>query len=236
MWSKKYDKCIVCGTSEKKHKGNGMCTNCYSKKKRTALSKQKIDKVRKKDRKNKARYRKKNREKLIIKSREYYNKNRESILSNSRKRKKQNREYKRKWRKKNIEKSRCSTNIANKKWRKKNPGYMKKRLANPQFKLKCNISNLINMRLKKRLSSKKGKSVLDFLPYTIEELMQHLENLFQSGMTWNNHTIHGWHIDHKIPDCKFNYKNVTDEAFQECWALKNLQPLWALDNLKKSDH
>ena len=28
-WSRKYDKCIKCGTTDKKHYGKGLCTNCY---------------------------------------------------------------------------------------------------------------------------------------------------------------------------------------------------------------
>ena len=50
-------------------------------------------------------------------------------------------------------------------------------------------------------------------------------------MNWNNYGK--WHIDHVRPDRSFNYKSVKDKEFQECWALKNLQPLWAIDNLKK---
>ena len=83
------------------------------------------------------------------------------------------------------------------------------------------------------MSSKDGKSTWDFLPYTADELIQHLENLFQSGMTWQNYGLYGWHIDHKRPDCSFDYKSVDDEEFQKCWALDNLQPLWAIDNIRK---
>lgn len=50
-------------------------------------------------------------------------------------------------------------------------------------------------------------------------------------MSWDNYGE--WHIDHKIPDCKFNYISVNDKEFQKCWALKNLQPLWAIENLRK---
>lgn len=83
----------------------------------------------------------------------------------------------------------------------------------------------------KHLLSKNGKSTFTFLPYTIDDLIEHLERLFTVGMTWDNYGY--WHIDHKIPDSSFNYKNVEDEEFQKCWALENLQPLWAEDNIKK---
>lgn len=67
--------------------------------------------------------------------------------------------------------------------------------------------------------------------YTLAELMSHLEALFQPGMTWAN--IGDWHIDHKTPRSAFNYSTPDEPAFLECWALDNLQPLWAVDNMRK---
>lgn len=54
-------------------------------------------------------------------------------------------------------------------------------------------------------------------------------------MTWENHGIHGWHIDHKIPVSAFKFKKPEDEDFKLCWSLKNLQPLWAFDNISKKN-
>lgn len=31
MWSRKYEKCIKCGTTEIKHKGRGYCLHCHDK-------------------------------------------------------------------------------------------------------------------------------------------------------------------------------------------------------------
>ena len=45
-----------------------------------------------------------------------------------------------------------------------------------------------------------------------------------------------WNIDHIKPDSSFNYTSVEDKEFQECWALENLQPLEARENLIKSNH
>lgn len=127
-------------------------------------------------------------------------------------------------------------------WRKNNPDKrkaQKKRWKNkrlqrdPNFKLRRRVSSIIQLRLKNRSSSKNGRSTFDFLPYTLGELKQHLENQFQPDMTWQNYGQ--WHIDHIKPDSSFSYTSVEDKEFQECWALKNLQPLWAKDNLKKSN-
>ena len=32
---------------------------------------------------------------------------------------------------------------------------------------------------------------------------------------------------------KFDYTSTEDESFKECWALENLQPLWASENISK---
>lgn len=75
-----------------------------------------------------------------------------------------------------------------------------------------------------------GSPVRD-LGCSVVELRQHLEAQFQSGMSWANYG--DWHIDHIKPLSKFD---LTDEAqFKEAVHYTNLQPLWATDNLKKSN-
>ena len=102
-------------------------------------------------------------------------------------------------------------------------------------KLRHNMKSSINRKLRFRLSSKAGKSTFNILPYTVDDLIKHLESKFKDGMTWDNHGMYGWHIDHIKPDSSFTYSSVEDEEFQLCWALDNLQPLWAKENLTKSD-
>lgn len=52
-------------------------------------------------------------------------------------------------------------------------------------------------------------------------------------MTWENWSLNGWHIDHIRPVSSFD---LSDHAqVKECFHYSNLQPLWAIDNLKKSD-
>ena len=50
-------------------------------------------------------------------------------------------------------------------------------------------------------------------------------------MTWENHGINGWHIDHIRPLSGFNMSDPEQAA--EAWALTNLRPLWAKDNVAK---
>ena len=59
----------------------------------------------------------------------------------------------------------------------------------------------------------------------------HIESKFQDGMTWENHSFDGWHLDHIIP---IDFGKTPEEVAQLCH-YKNLQPLWSNDNWKKSN-
>jgi hypothetical protein len=58
-----------------------------------------------------------------------------------------------------------------------------------------------------------------------------LENQFVEGMNWENYGSKGWHIDHIIP---LSSAKTVDEAIS-LNHYKNLQPLWAVDNMKKGN-
>jgi len=53
-------------------------------------------------------------------------------------------------------------------------------------------------------------------------------------MTWDNNGSY-WYINHIIPQSYYKYVSIEDESFKKCWALDNLQPLEAKENLKKSN-
>ena len=78
-------------------------------------------------------------------------------------------------------------------------------------------------------ASKGTKNTRDFLDYTLGELRYHIATRFERGMSWDNWGE--WHIDHIIPCTTFDHSDP--EQVRECWALSNLQPLWAKDNLSK---
>ena len=67
----------------------------------------------------------------------------------------------------------------------------------------------------------------------MEELKIYLESKFLPGMTWDNWSKDGWHIDHVVPLASFDLTNK--EQFDKACHYTNLQPLWAKDNLSKSD-
>jgi len=146
------------------------------------------------------------------------------------------REWARKWRKENPQLALERDKTYQVRYRKQralyNREYTKRRKKTDiKFKLRRYMSSMIASRLRQRLASKNGERGLKYLNYNIPELIIHLEKDFQLGMTWKNYGK--WHIDHIIPDSHFNYKSVYDVGFQKSWSLDNLQPLWAVDNLKK---
>lgn len=131
---------------------------------------------------------------------------------------------------------------ARKKWIKANPeknAASKKEYHNrmmstsKQYRIKRAISNQIWCRLKRQRKGEKNGSICNYLPYSIEELVTHLESKFVDGMSWENYGE--WHIDHIIPDSSFDYLSMSDSEFQKSWSLQNLQPLWAKDNLSKGN-
>jgi hypothetical protein len=69
--------------------------------------------------------------------------------------------------------------------------------------------------------------------YTITQLKAHLESHFHDGMDWPAFMRGEIHIDHIKPQAAFDL--LDDDQYRQCWALSNLRPLWAADNLAKSD-
>jgi 5-methylcytosine-specific restriction endonuclease McrA len=71
------------------------------------------------------------------------------------------------------------------------------------------------------------------MPYTPEQLKEHLESQFEDWMTWDNYGE--WHVDHIHPQSLLPYDSMDHPNFQKCWALENLQPLEARENIIKSN-
>lgn len=82
-------------------------------------------------------------------------------------------------------------------------------------------------RVVSQLGTQKEGSTEEALGYSALDLKDHMEGLFQDGMSWSNHGE--WHIDHKRPVSSFNEAHSPAQVN----ALDNLQPLWSSDNIKK---
>lgn len=62
-----------------------------------------------------------------------------------------------------------------------------------------------------------------------DTLRKHIESQFTGAMTWANYGK--WHVDHVTPISSFD---LTDpEQVARCFSWRNMQPLWAFDNLSK---
>lgn len=109
------------------------------------------------------------------------------------------------------------------------------------FRLRQIVSSSV-YRILKLNRGKKNGSVLEFLPYTVEQLRNHLEERFEPWMNWENHGVYAvggerkWQIDHITPHSSFHYETMDCEEFRKCWALENLQPLGAIENIKKGNN
>jgi len=153
------------------------------------------------------------RDEILKRKKEYHIENREHIL-----------EHKKEYR--NTEE--CK--IKNKEWRTNN----KERLANLQSSYREKYPHTIAWRsvlhsTLKRLGTIKEGHTIDILGYSATQLKEHIEKQFLHDMTWDNHG--DWHIDHIKA-----VSNFPDDAdIKEVCALSNLQPLWAFDNLSKSN-
>lgn len=83
----------------------------------------------------------------------------------------------------------------------------------------------------KELLTNKPCSFSKSIGCSTEFLKEHLQSKFQPGMTWNNYGE--WHVDHIKPLSKFDLTNI--DQFKEACHYINLQPLWAKDNILKSN-
>lgn len=130
--------------------------------------------------------------------------------------------YHKEWREKNIDKHR--------EYKRKYEKYRKD--TDPIYKLINNFRTAIYQVLKENQVQKNGH-YFDILKYSPENLIEHLENKFKDNMTWGNYGK--WHVDHIKPISAFQITEIGDDEFMTCWSLKNLQPLWGDENIRKSN-
>ena len=107
----------------------------------------------------------------------------------------------------------------------------RKELENPKFKLNKRIATAIWFALK---GKKAGRCWETLVGYILQDLIQHLEKQFDDKMSWQNYGSY-WHIDHRTPKSWFKYETAEDEEFKKCWALANLQPMEARENMSKGN-
>ena len=114
-------------------------------------------------------------------------------------------------------------------WKEYKRKYMKKRL-------KTDIDFRILVNLRRRLwcaikNNQKSGKTLELLGCSIFEFKEYFKSLFSKSMTWDNYGE--WEIDHKIPCSSFDLSKALEQ--KKCFHYTNLQPLWAKDNMRKSN-
>jgi hypothetical protein len=175
----------------------------------------------------------KNKQKMLKSSNSYYNENVEKVLLSAKEYREQNKEKIKKRKSdyhiKNAEKIREKT----KNWRENNKNwrvqYEKDRRNNDTvYALRVSVRNRIKTYLKKCNINKKNNT-FDIVGCSPEFLKEYLEKQFKDGMSWEKRNE--WHIDHIIPLSSAK----TKEEIYKLSHYTNLQPLWAEDNLKKSN-
>ncbi len=101
---------------------------------------------------------------------------------------------------------------------------------------RINLNTRMSVSVRRFLKYGKGRhSWQELVGYSLDELKQHIESQFEEGMSWDIFLQGKIHIDHIIPVSFFNFSSYNDDEFKKCWSLSNLRPLWADDNIRKSD-
>lgn len=103
-----------------------------------------------------------------------------------------------------------------------------KRDTNHLYKLTGNIRRRILHCFDNKKINKKSKTY-EILGCSFEEFKIHLEKQFTEGMCWDNQGE--WHLDHIYPVSLAK----DEEELIKLNHYTNFQPLWAIDNLRKSN-
>ena len=109
--------------------------------------------------------------------------------------------------------------------------YRRKRLrADPAYAILCRLRCRVWHALK-RQGATKSIGTITLLGCTPVFFRSYIEKQFVDGMTWDNRGK--WHIDHRVPCTAFNMLNPLQQRY--CFWYKNHQPMFANDNLSKSN-
>lgn len=158
-------------------------------------------------------YREKNKQTISQKQKEYRENNKEIISIYQKEYREENKEKIIKYREENKELHRkyAYNNYIN----------------NPLTKLK----NSISCGIRRSLKNGKSKKTIEVLGCSLDFFKKYIEDKFLDGMNWDNHSKYGWHLDHIIPISSAR----NEEEIYKLNHYTNFQPLWASDNLSKSN-
>jgi hypothetical protein len=107
-----------------------------------------------------------------------------------------------------------------------------KKCNKARYGLRNKLSGRIRIALKRHLI-KKSTRTIDLIGCSIDFFEKYLESRFIEGMSFEALNSGKIHIDHIIPCSSFDLSDVAQQY--KCFHYTNLQPLWAVDNLIKSN-
>jgi hypothetical protein len=174
---------------------------------------------------------------------QYYNKNKEKILRAQREDYQENKDKYKEKNKRSYIRNKDKISIKAKEYRQNNQEKLNKyfveyRSRDIKHKIAHNMRVCINRRVKDVNSSKFGHTD-DLIGCSFSELRSYLESLWLPRMNWNNYGVYiiggpiTWHIDHIKPCTLFDLTKESEQ--RKCFHYTNLQPLWADQNIAKSN-
>ena len=196
----------------------------------------------------------KNKEKVTQYTKEWYLKNKERIKFTNKMYRLKNKEKLKIKRKLHYLKNKKHTLFINKQWAIKNKErklqlwrnyyYKNTKKLNKQrierskkqyktdnsYRLMQLVRSRINQVLKNK-NLKKTDKVINLLGMNGYNFKKYLESKFKPGMSWKKRGL--IHIDHIIPCSAFDLSKPSEQL--KCFHYTNLQPLWAKENLIKSN-
>ena len=166
-----------------------------------------------------------------LETKTYYSNNNEKVKLRVNKYRKSNLDKVKEVRTRIYERDRERILMVNKLYRennreKRNEYTRNRKSTDPIFKLKHLMNSRMRIFMRSRNIQKHNKT-FDIIGCTPNELKEHIQTQFNNGMSWDNQGE--WHIDHIIP---LSSGKNEDEIIRLCH-YTNLQPLWAIDNMKK---
>jgi hypothetical protein len=105
-------------------------------------------------------------------------------------------------------------------------------VQDPSFRVSCSLRTRLHQALNERGAVKSAK-ISELVGCSSVDLVAYLETQFLPGMSWENYGYKTWHIDHVRPCASFNL--IDPDQQKLCFHYTNLQPLWAKDNMRKSN-
>lgn len=107
-----------------------------------------------------------------------------------------------------------------------------RRKVDPMVKIRNKLALFCCSVISRCLRGKTDKTA-KMLGYTVKDLRAHLEEYFESGMSWENYgnKADQWSIDHTRPISRF----PAAATVKEINALSNLRPMWHTQNCSKKN-